>query len=90
MRKVSYKEIERLSERLMAQHGECIIIANDGESEDTICSVHCFDKASAGGLIASFFESHPELIPVALHAIALAMDGIGDEEEYDDLPIGMN
>lgn len=89
MEKVSRKELERLGERLKAQKGECILMANDGESDGTLCSIYCHDKDSAMTMFVHFFQSNPELISVCQMALAIAMECDMDCDDcqlcdYDD------
>lgn len=74
MEKSIFGRISALGERIMAQKGECIMIVSDGQSDKTQCTIHCHDKASAGALLAQFFDSNPELIPITLHAMAVSME----------------
>ena len=78
-----YEQIEDICERLKAQKGEAIMIVNDGISGNTLCSVHCFNKDTAFGLLLRFFQCNPNLIPEALHAIGMALSP-EESESYED------
>lgn len=79
----------------MAQNGECIMIVNDGESDETQCTIHCHTKDSAMAMFVDFFRCNPELIPACQMSLAIAMGCDGDCENCDDCCdndgfIGMN
>ena len=99
MKKVSFEEIERLGERVKAQNGDCIVILNDGQSDETQCMIHCHNNNSVIGLLASFFQCNPNLVSTALHAIAMSMEcedcqlcdyDDGEDEPDEDAELCMN
>ena len=89
-----YETLERTIQRIHDAGGACIVVAHDGESENTMIAPILQNVEVSTSLFVGLFERFPEFIPRALCAASMVMrddyDGGSDDDddpEDDGVPV---
>lgn len=85
----TYEILESAIKRIQDAGGCCIIVADDGESENSMVAPILHDVEESTSVFIRLFASFPEFIPRALCAASMVMrgeveNGYDDDDDEDD------
>lgn len=87
----TYEILESAIKRIKDADGHAIIVAHDGESDNTMVAPILHDVEESTSVFIRLFSSFPEFIPRALCAASMVMrgeveNGYDDDDDEDDDP----
>lgn len=85
MAKTIYEKMERIGAQILSQNGAIIAMTRDGVSGAEQHLLHAHNIEEIHDMLLRFFINNKELIPTALLALSLAIEGeLVEEDDADD------